>query len=519
MHIGVPCERRQDEFRVGLTPAGVELLTAAGHTCSVEHDAGQGAGFPDHAYEKAGARIVYSSEEAYGRADLVVKVSPLLSEEIPWLREGSILMGFLHLAAGKPDVVQALLADQITAIAYETVQEDDGALPVLVPLSQVAGRMAPQVASALLRNDRGGNGILLGGVPGVPPAEVVIIGAGTLGATAASAFLGFGRERLPARPEPVAAAAARPALRLRPQARADGVARLQRAEDGRLRRRGRRRGARARVPRADRGDARHGPGDEAALADHRLLHRRGRLRRDQPADDAPDVHVRGGEHHPLLRAQHDVGRRAHGDPRLQQRRVAAHVGDCRQGPRGGAGEPAGAAPGGGHAQRPGGAPGAGVAPRRDGGVAVSWMEEYRRKTVTAEEAVRCIESGQRVFITGNCSVPEQLQDALVSRATELEHVELVQVLTFGRAPQTDPALAPHLRVNTLFISDNVRKAVNEGRADYSPCFLSEIPLLFKNGILPLDVALIHVSPPDEHGFCSFGVEVGVTRPPRSRRRR
>jgi len=192
MHIGVPRERRQDEYRVGLTPAGVELLTAAGHTCSVEHDAGQGAGFPDRAYEKAGARIVYSSEEAYGRADLVLKVSPLMSEEIPWLREGSILMGFLHLAAGKPDVVQALLADKITAIAYETVQEDDGALPVLVPLSQVAGRMAPQVASALLRNDRGGNGILLGGVPGVPPAEIVIIGAGTLGATAASAFLGAG---------------------------------------------------------------------------------------------------------------------------------------------------------------------------------------------------------------------------------------------------------------------------------------------------------------------------------------
>lgn len=131
--------------------------------------------------------------------------------------------------------------------------------------------------------------------------------------------------------------------------------------------------------------------------------------------------------------------------------------------------------------------------------------------MTAEEAVRSIASGQRVFITGNCSVPEQLQDALVARATELENVELVQVLTFGRAPQTDPALAAHLRVNTLFISDNVRQAVNEGRADFTPCFLSEIPLLFKHGHLPLDVALIHVSPPDEHGFCSFGVEVGVTK--------
>lgn len=143
-------------------------------------------------YQKAGARIVYSSEEAYGRADLVFKVAPLTEEEAPWLREGSILMGFLHLAAGKPDTVQALIAKRVTAIAYETIQQDDGSLPVLMPLSQVAGRMAPQVAATLLQNHHGGNGILLGGVPGVPPAEVVIIGAGTFGAAAAQAFLEVG---------------------------------------------------------------------------------------------------------------------------------------------------------------------------------------------------------------------------------------------------------------------------------------------------------------------------------------
>jgi len=142
---------------------------------------------------------------------------------------------------------------------------------------------------------------------------------------------------------------------------------------------------------------------------------------------------------------------------------------------------------------------------------VSWMEAYRRKSVTAGEAVRTIQSGQRVYVTGNCSVPQDLLDALVARATELSDVELVQVLTFGRAPQVDPSLAGHLRVNTLFISDNVRAAVNEGRADFTPCFLSEIPLLFRHGHLPLDVALVHVSPPDEHGFCSYGVEVGVTK--------
>ena len=142
---------------------------------------------------------------------------------------------------------------------------------------------------------------------------------------------------------------------------------------------------------------------------------------------------------------------------------------------------------------------------------MSWMDAFRRKSVTAEEAVRHIRSGQRVFVTGNCSVPEKLLDALVERAPDLNDVELVQVLTFGRAPQVAPELAGHLRVNTLFISDNVRKAVNEGRADFTPCFLSEIPLLFRHGHLPLDIALVHVSPPDEHGFCSFGVEVGVTK--------
>lgn len=192
MHIGIPRERRPDEYRVGLTPAGVELLTASGHTCVIEHDAGRGAGFADVHYERAGGHIVYSPEEAYGRADLVLKVAPLTSQELLWLREDSILMGFLHLAAGKPDVVQTLLAKRVTAIAYETIQEEDGTLPVLRPLSQVAGRMAPQIAATLLQNDQGGNGILLGGVPGVPPAEVVIVGAGTCGAAAAQAFLEIG---------------------------------------------------------------------------------------------------------------------------------------------------------------------------------------------------------------------------------------------------------------------------------------------------------------------------------------
>jgi len=191
MHIGVPRERHVDEHRVGLTPAGVELLTAAGHVCSVESDAGRGAGFSNIDYERAGGRIVYSTEEAHGRADLVFRVGLVTEEEAAWLQPGAIVAGFLHLAARRHTVVEAFLEKRITAIAYETIQ-DDGALPVLMPLSQVAGRMVPQVAARLLQNDHGGKGILLGGVPGVPPAEVVIIGAGTVGAAAARAFLGIG---------------------------------------------------------------------------------------------------------------------------------------------------------------------------------------------------------------------------------------------------------------------------------------------------------------------------------------
>jgi len=142
---------------------------------------------------------------------------------------------------------------------------------------------------------------------------------------------------------------------------------------------------------------------------------------------------------------------------------------------------------------------------------MSWMDVYRERTVTPEQAVAAIHSGYRVFLTGNCSVPQKVLAAFVERAKNLKDVEIVQVLTIGSTDYVAPGMAGHIRVNTMFISDNVRQAVNEGRADFTPCFLSEIPGLFKNGQIPLDVALVHVSPPDEHGFCSFGVEVGVTK--------
>jgi alanine dehydrogenase len=192
MDIGIPRERREGEYRVGLTPIGVQLLTADGHTCYIEHGAGLGAGFSDRDYESGGGQIVYSTPEAYGRAGLVLKVTRPTAEEAEWLTDGQTLMGLLHLAAARRSRVEALLQKHITAIGYEMIQLDDGSLPVLTPLSQAAGRMTVQVAARLLQNDHGGKGILLGGVPGVPPAEVVIVGAGTLGTYAARAFLGIG---------------------------------------------------------------------------------------------------------------------------------------------------------------------------------------------------------------------------------------------------------------------------------------------------------------------------------------
>jgi len=136
---------------------------------------------------------------------------------------------------------------------------------------------------------------------------------------------------------------------------------------------------------------------------------------------------------------------------------------------------------------------------------------YQSRVTTAQEAVKVIKSGHRIFLTGNVSVPQKLLAALVEYAPELNNVEICQALTVGSADYVSPEMEGHLRVNSMFISANIRKAVQEGRADFTPVLLSEFPLLFKRGVLPLDVALVHVSTPDEHGFCSLGVEVGLTK--------
>jgi acetyl-CoA hydrolase len=142
---------------------------------------------------------------------------------------------------------------------------------------------------------------------------------------------------------------------------------------------------------------------------------------------------------------------------------------------------------------------------------MSWADQYKNKVVSADQAVRAIQSGNRIFLTGNCSVPQVVLAAIVDYAPQVNDVEICHALTLGSADYVDPDMEGHLRVNTLFIGHNVRKAVQEGRADFTPVLLSEFPLLFKNGYLPVDVAMVHLSPPDEHGFCSFGVEVGLSK--------
>jgi 4-hydroxybutyrate CoA-transferase len=144
---------------------------------------------------------------------------------------------------------------------------------------------------------------------------------------------------------------------------------------------------------------------------------------------------------------------------------------------------------------------------------MGWVESYKKKTITAAQAAQVVQSGQRIFLTGNCSVPRTILAALVERAEELEHVEICQALTIGPADYVAPDMVGHLRVNTMFISHNTRAAVRAGRSDFTPVLLSEFPKLFKDGILPVDISMVHLSPPDEHGFCSFGVEVGLSKSP------
>ena len=193
MIIGVPKEIKEKEFRVALTPAGAMALAQAGHRVLVEQGAGLGSGIADAQYSAAGATMIATAAEVWGRAEMVVKVKEPLPPEYPLLRPGLILYTYLHLAP-LPELTQALLDAQVTGVAYETVQLENGSLPLLAPMSQVAGRMAIQVGAHFLEKEAGGRGVLLAGVPGVAPGHVTILGSGTVAVNAAQMAVGLGAQ-------------------------------------------------------------------------------------------------------------------------------------------------------------------------------------------------------------------------------------------------------------------------------------------------------------------------------------
>lgn len=192
MKIGVPKEIKNNENRVAMTPAGVIHLTRAGHKVYIEKGAGLGSGFLDEQYVEAGAKIVESAEEAWSM-EMVMKVKEPLEEEYSYFREGLILFTYLHLAA-EPKLTKALIDQKVVGIAYETVQLPNGSLPLLTPMSEVAGRMSAQIGAQFLEKTKGGKGILLGGVPGVKRGKVTIIGGGVAGTNAAKIAIGFGAD-------------------------------------------------------------------------------------------------------------------------------------------------------------------------------------------------------------------------------------------------------------------------------------------------------------------------------------
>ncbi len=193
MIVGLPKEIKDNEYRVGLTPAGARALTDAGHKVIVEKSAGEGSGFEDALYERAGAEILPSADDVWAGAEMIVKVKEPIEPEYPRMKEGLLLFTYLHLAPD-PKQTQALLEHKVTGIAYETITDRKGTLPLLTPMSEVAGRMAVQVGAQYLEKMNGGRGVLIGGVPGVPAARVVILGGGVVGTNAAKIAVGMGAQ-------------------------------------------------------------------------------------------------------------------------------------------------------------------------------------------------------------------------------------------------------------------------------------------------------------------------------------
>jgi alanine dehydrogenase len=193
MKVGVPREIKNNEYRVAITPAGVHELSRRGHDVFVERGAGEGSAIPDDDYTAAGAKILEGPDEVWAEGDLILKVKEPIAAEYHRMRRGQVLFTYLHLAASR-ECTDALLSSGVTAIAYETVQLPGGALPLLAPMSEVAGRLAPQVGAYMLMRSNGGRGVLPGGVPGVPPARVAVIGGGVSGLNAAQIAVGMGAQ-------------------------------------------------------------------------------------------------------------------------------------------------------------------------------------------------------------------------------------------------------------------------------------------------------------------------------------
>lgn len=193
MIIGVPKEVKDNEYRVGMVPSGVKALVDAGHKVLVQTKAGDGSSMPDEDYKAAGAEIVGSAADVWGKADMVVKVKEPYGDEPKMFRENLVLFTYLHLAP-IPDLTDELLKKKVVGIAYETVTDKAKTLPLLTPMSEVAGRMSAQVGASYLEKEKGGRGVLLGGIPGVAPAKVVIIGGGIVGTHAAKIALGMGAD-------------------------------------------------------------------------------------------------------------------------------------------------------------------------------------------------------------------------------------------------------------------------------------------------------------------------------------
>lgn len=191
MKIGLPKEIKDNEYRVGLTPAGVQALTAAGHSVYVQKTAGEGSGFKDEQYVKAGAQMLDTADDVWQTGDMIVKVKEPVAPEYPRMRENQLLFTYLHLAP-EFELTKQMLERKVTGVAYETIVDRHGRLPLLTPMSEVAGRMSVQVGATYLEKMNGGRGILLGGVPGVPAANVVIIGGGIVGTEAAKMAVGLG---------------------------------------------------------------------------------------------------------------------------------------------------------------------------------------------------------------------------------------------------------------------------------------------------------------------------------------